>query len=576
MFRARRADGQYHHMRSEWQIQGTNPDGSRNLIGLHMDVTGVVEAQQRQAAAEHQVAAIAESVPGAIFQIVWKDGVAIDMTYISPKATEIWGHTREQLMADPYLTVSQYEEGEVERIVATISESVETGKVRSVRARLTDKTGTPLMVKMRVQATPLEDGSHLANGIYIDVTREAMAEARAHEAEELAHQAQKNESIGQLTGGMAHDFNNLLAVVLGNLELIRENPNAEEAPAMFDAAINACDRGAKLTRGMLFFARKARLTPVKLDLNAVVRDAGNWMKRAIPSSIEMETSLLAGLWPVRIDPGSLESALLNLILNARDAMGGQGRLTIETANMRIDEAYVDARNESLPPGRYVMLAVSDTGEGMTPETTQRIFEPFFTTKAPGSGSGIGLAMVLGFVRQSGGTVQVFSEPGVGTTFKLRFPALPGKGRLKDLTGDAQVRIQRDGTADGPGRMLLVEDEAEVRKVVRTTLTKAGYDVTEAASGDEALDRFRADPQFDLVVTDIVMPGSLQGPRRAQAIREIDPAARFVFMTGYASEAAVHGNGLRPEDIRLMKPFPHSELLNAVRTALRPTHKDGEG
>ncbi|NDR55427.1 ATP-binding protein [Aliiruegeria sabulilitoris] len=574
-FRARRPDGQFHHMRSSWKLEGINPDGSRNVIGLHIDVSDVVEAQQRQAKAEHQVAAIAENVPGVIFQIVWREGAASQLTYVSPKATEIWGKSPEELIADPYSTVTQYDDGELPKIVEAISQAAETGKPAGVRVRLRDVEERPLVFKIRVQAAPLGDGSYLVNGICLDVTREARAEARAHENEEIAHRAQKNESIGRLTGGMAHDFNNLLAVILGNLELIRENPGAEDKSAMIDAAIRACNRGAELTRSMLSFARKARLSPVTLDLNAVVRDSGNWMRRALPDSVEMETSLLAGLWQVKLDPSSFENALLNLIINARDAMNGHGRLTIETANMRIDREYIDARQERLPPGRYVMLAVSDNGEGMDQETLQRSFEPFFTTKAPGTGSGIGLSMVLGFVRQSGGTVQVYTEPGEGTTFKLYFPAVSGDGELDRNATAKEYRAGEAQSVGTPYRILLVEDDDEIRKVMMTRLRNSGYAVTDAASGDAAFECFKADPSFDVIVTDIVMPGTLQGPRLAAAIREIDPSARFVFMTGYASEAAVHGNGLRPEDIRLMKPFPQAELLEAIAVSLKTVRHEGD-
>lgn len=343
---------------------------------------------------------------------------------------------------------------------------------------------------------------------------------------------------------------------------------------MIEASINACNRGATLTRSMLSFARRARLSPVPLDLNAVVRESGNWIRRALPSSISMETSLLAGLWEVELDPVSLESALLNLILNARDAMGGNGRLTIETANMRIDEAYVDSRNEPLPPGRYVMLAVSDTGEGMDEATLARTFEPFFTTKPPGAGSGIGLSMVLGFVRQSGGTVQVYSEPGQGTTFKLYFPTRAAGAAASQIKTVEQAQADKPGTSEEVCRLLLVEDFDDVRVVMARALRDAGYSVVEAASGDAALEIFRADPTFDVVLTDIVMPGEMQGPMLAQAIRKIVPESRIVFMTGYASEAAVHGNGLNPRDIRLMKPVTKAELLGAVQAALvRSEHEE---
>ncbi|MBT0958219.1 transporter substrate-binding domain-containing protein [Alphaproteobacteria bacterium KMM 3653] len=370
-------------------------------------------------------------------------------------------------------------------------------------------------------------------------------------------------AVGQLTGGVAHDFNNLLAVIMGNLELMKETRDDPKLDEMIDAGLAATRHGADLTMSLLAFARQSRLEVEVLDLNSVILDAQNWMRRALPASITVETSLLAGIWPVELDRSSLESALLNLIVNARDAMGGMGRLTIETANLRIDEAYVDSRDEELAVGRYVLLAVSDTGSGISEQNLDRLFEPFFTTKGPGEGSGVGLSMVQGFVKQSGGTVQVYSELGVGTTFKLYFPA--SKDAVMPISGqDSKAPTVAKNTA----RILLAEDNKEVRKVLDTILKGAGYTVVTAKTGDEALELFHSEPKFDLLITDIVMPGKLQGTDLAKAIRPLQPDLPFIFMSGYAAEATVHGNGLRPEDVRLMKPAGKEDLLDAVEQQLK--------
>lgn len=377
--------------------------------------------------------------------------------------------------------------------------------------------------------------------------------------------SQRREAIGQLTGGVAHDFNNILAVVLGNLELLRERLDEDEEEklqAMISAAIAASTRGAGLTRSLLAFAREAGLHPEVLDLNSIVGEARNWIGRTLPESIMVETSLLGGLWPVRLDKTSLESALLNLILNARDAMDGKGKLTIETANIRLDTAYLDARGEEIAPGRYVMLAVSDTGTGIDAETLERMFDPFYTTKPPGAGSGVGLSMVLGFVEQSLGTVQVYTETGIGTTLKLYFPV--SDAALSDLP---EATSKQPSQESGQGRILLAEDDEGVRELLLTVLENCGYEVTQAATGDAALKIFWSGPTFDLVVTDIVMPGTLQGTTLAKMIRKTHPNVPFIFLSGYAAEATVHGNGLKPEDVRLMKPVPIAELLAAVAMAL---------
>ncbi|OIQ24408.1 MAG: hypothetical protein BM562_18280 [Alphaproteobacteria bacterium MedPE-SWcel] len=374
--------------------------------------------------------------------------------------------------------------------------------------------------------------------------------------------SQRREAIGQLTGGVAHDFNNILAVILGNLELLGERVDDEDHQAMINAAIAASKRGAGLTRSLLTFAHKSELQPEVLDLNSIVREAGKWMGRTLPASIVVEISLLAGLWPVKLDKTSLESALLNLILNARDAMGGQGKLTIETANIRLDDAYIDTRGVKIAPGRYVMLAVSDTGTGIDPETLAKMFDPFYTTKAPDAGSGVGLSMVQGFVEQSLGTVQVYTERDIGTTLKLYFP-------VSDTAfSDAIEENPKQRSPDrGRGRILLAEDDEGVRALVLAVLENSGYDVRQAENGDAALEIFRSDPAFDLVLTDIVMPGTLQGTDLAKMIRKTHPNVPFIFMSGYAAEATVHGNGLKPDDVRLTKPVPKAELLTAVETAL---------
>jgi signal transduction histidine kinase/ABC-type amino acid transport substrate-binding protein/ActR/RegA family two-component response regulator len=417
--------------------------------------------------------------------------------------------------------------------------------------------GAPVQhIQIASSVLPLDVSPEIGSVVILhDVTEHELNRARAQRTDRLS-------AVGLLTGGVAHDFNNLLAVILGNLELLREWPNHPDRDAMIDAGIEASLRGADLTRSMLSFARKAPLKPTILDLNDVARHSNNWMRRILPESVEVETSLLGGLWSIEVDPSSLENAFLNLMLNARDAMDGHGKLTIETANIRMDQSYIDARGEELRPGRYVMLAISDTGSGIQPAVLQKMFDPFFTTKPTGSGSGMGLSMVLGFVKQSGGTVQVYTEVGVGTTFKLYFPAV-------DKAGTPDHPEQDDNPLDynGGGRILLAEDEDSVRKMLVTTLQIAGFEVVAAENGDTAEQIFTLDQNFDLLVTDIVMPGTLQGTHLARNLRRANPDLPVVFLSGYASEATVHGNGLRPEDIRLMKPVRKSELLEGVKRAL---------
>lgn len=391
--------------------------------------------------------------------------------------------------------------------------------------------------------------------------RKAEIAERTKIQEQLAV-SQKLEAVGKLTGGVAHDFNNLLAVTLGNLELLRDEINDPQQKTMIEKGIAATLRGSDLTRSMLAFARKASLEPSPIDINLVVQETKSWISRTLPATITVKTSLLDGLWLVEADPSATESALLNLILNAQDAMPRGGKLTIETANINIDESYIDVRQEELTPGRYVMLAVSDTGEGIPPAILSEIFEPFFSTKTPSSNSGLGLSMVHGFMRQSKGTVQVYSELGIGTTFKLFFKVAAQRAEPTPQTETKSEIANHSGC-----RILLAEDDASVLEVLVQTLEKAGYSVTAAPSGDAAKKIFQADPHFDLLITDIVMPGQLLGTGLASKLRSLAPDLPVIFMSGYASEATVHGNGLRPDDIRLMKPVQRADLLEAIQKAL---------
>lgn len=385
-------------------------------------------------------------------------------------------------------------------------------------------------------------------------------------------QSQKMEAIGNLAGGMAHDFNNILAVILGNLELLRSEQSPEKHPQYINSAIDATRRGADLTRNMLGFARRSHLNPRPIKANDLVRDVVAWAARLLPATIKIETSLLENLWSFTADETIAKSALLNLMLNARDALAEGGTLTIETANVRIDDDYVEQRGEDLVPGRYVMLAISDTGTGMDEATLEKVFDPFFSTKPTGQGTGLGLSMVLGFMKQSGGTVRVYSEPGVGTTFKLFFKA-ESQGLF--ATDRAPQKLQKDfGNIQGK-RLLLVEDNLDLLEALQNMLSETGMKVTAAKSGDEALAIWSETQHFDVVATDIVMPGKLQGTHLAKEIRAKNGSVPFIFMSGYANEAMVHGNGLRPEDVRLMKPVSKTTLLLAISDALSSSERKPE-
>ncbi len=371
-------------------------------------------------------------------------------------------------------------------------------------------------------------------------------------------EAQNLEVIGRLTGGVAHDFNNLLAAVLGNLELLKMSSDDTQRADLVETAIDATMRGADLTSNMLSFARRARLTPAVLNLNDIVVQTKRWIERTLPANIALRTSIPEQLWKVNADRASTESALLNLILNARDAMPDGGEITIECANVALDANSVGQTINEVSPGSYVMLAVSDTGTGIAQEIIDNIFDPFFTTKPTGMGTGLGLSMVQGFMKQSSGTVSAYSEGGVGTSIKLYWPAC--KEEVSERLAHSAA-VERRDTLNR--RILVAEDSSDVLKVVVNALEGAGYEICSAKSGDIARKIFDSGVPIDLLLTDIVMPGELQGPELAKTLRAIKPDLPVVFMTGYANEAAIHGNGLRPEDICLSKPVRLAELISAI-------------
>jgi signal transduction histidine kinase/ActR/RegA family two-component response regulator len=374
-------------------------------------------------------------------------------------------------------------------------------------------------------------------------------------------QSQRLEAVGQLTGGVAHDFNNLLTVVLGNADLLAAADLREDQRRQaLDMLIGAAERGAVLTRQLLAFARKQPLAPSEVDVNQLVAGIDPMLRRTLGEHIEIEIVRGAGLWTAMVDPTQLESALLNLCLNARDAMPGGGRLTLETANAALDQRYAD-QHADVVPGQYTMVAVSDTGTGIEPAHLARVFEPFFTTKEKGKGTGLGLAMVYGFVKQSGGHVGIYSERGHGTTVKLYLPRAVGpRAETAPPVAAAELR-------GGAETVLVVEDDEPVRLLAGLELRAMGYRVIEAASGAEAMRVLEQGETVDLLFTDIVMPGGMSGRELADAAWRLRPGLRVLFTSGYTENAIVHHGRLDPGVQLLPKPYRRADLARAVRVAL---------
>ena len=405
-----------------------------------------------------------------------------------------------------------------------------------------------------------------ASGRHVTVEREAAA-ALAR-AEEALRQAQKMEAVGQLTGGIAHDFNNLLTGITGSLELVQRRVASgrfEGLDRYTSAAITSAQRAAALTQRLLAFARRQPLDPKRVEANRLVAGMEDLLRRTLGPTIDLEMVLAGAPWPTLCDPNQLESAVLNLAINARDAMPTGGRLTIETANMLLDDAYARAQGGEVNPGQYVAISVSDTGTGMPPEVIERAFEPFFTTKPTGQGTGLGLSMLYGFVRQSGGHVRIYSEVGTGTTFKVYLPRFRGSldESGADEPGEAGAKFQ----AETGETVLVVDDEATVRMLVVETLEELGYAALEASDGIAGLRVLESDQRVDLLVTDVGMPG-LNGRQLADAARVLRPGLRILFMTGYAHNAAIgHGSALQPGMEIVTKPFALETLAAKIRAML---------
>ena len=393
-----------------------------------------------------------------------------------------------------------------------------------------------------------------------DRTRELVDEmARRERAEETLRQAQKMDAIGKLTGGIAHDFNNMLAVVLGNLELAKRRlaKGVTSIDQYLTGAQEGGKRAAALTQRLLAFSRLQPLAPEAVDANKLVSGMSEMLRRTLGEAIRVETVLAGGLWRIHADPNELENALLNLAVNARDAMPDGGKLTIETANAHLDDNYVVEHTE-VPAGQYVMLAVTDTGAGMTGDVAAKAFDPFFTTKKSGIGTGLGLSQVYGFVKQSGGHVKIYTELGEGTAIKVYLPRYFGAAE------PARPAIDRGSlpTNDGSVSILVVEDEDAVRRYSTDALRDLGYRVLEADGARQALDIIDAEPDIAILFTDVVMP-DMNGRRLVEAALARRPALKVLFTTGYTRNAIVH-NGMRdPGVVLLSKPFTLEELARKM-------------
>jgi PAS domain S-box-containing protein len=545
-------DGRAIYVMSRWVAALAESPDDLVIVEANVDITDVKLTQAGLIARETHLKSILETLPDAMVVIDAKGSIS----NFSSAAEKLFGYTADEvhgknvrmLMPSPH---REAHDGYLQRYL-------DTGERRIIGyGRVVDglrRDGTTFPMELAVGEAFVE-GERIFTGFIRDLT------SRRRIEEEL-RQAQKMEAVGQLTGGVAHDFNNLLTVISGNLEMIEARVEDEKILALLREAQSATDDGARLTSQLLAFGRRQTLNAKLTDIGKLVADFSDLVRRTIGESITLRMIVSGAGHIALIDTSQLQNAVLNLALNARDAMPDGGQLTIEVSNAHLDADYARMYPE-VRAGDFVLVSVTDTGSGMSPEVQKRAFEPFYTTKGVGHGTGLGLSMVYGFAKQSGGHVQLYSELGQGTSVRMYLPA----ARAVDMTPSSDAR--RGGTRDlprGNETVLCVEDDNRVRRVAAARLEAAGYRVIEAANGPAALARLAEHPEIALLFTDVIMPGGLRGDELAQEARRLRPALKVLFTSGYA-EPSIGGRELAAHGSWLQKPYTASDLATRVRQLL---------
>ena len=577
-FRVRHSDGSVHWLSGSGQIARDETHRARWLRGAYYEITErkVLEARllalnetlesrvaERTRQLEASVTELEETerrfrllVEGVTDYAIFMLDPAGNVVNWNAGAERIKGYGAKEIIGQHFslfYTEEDRRSGRPQQVIAT---AAQTGRYEQEGWRVR-KDGNLFWASAVVNA--IYDSAGQLVG-FAKITRD-LTERRA--AEERLRQAHKMEALGQLVGGVAHDFNNLLTAISGNIEtlqrrLTRGADDNLQRPAK--AALDATGRAALMTNRLLAFSRHQPLEPRSVSVNSLITGMSEILRQTLGESVQIETVLAAGVWATFVDANQLESALLNLAVNSRDAMPEGGKLTIEAANTYLDEAY--SAIAEVPPGQYVGIFVSDTGTGMTPEVASKAFDPFFTTKEVGQGTGLGLSQVYGFIKQSGGYVRIYSEVGAGTTIKIYLPRYVSSERVTEVE-HAAIPIPR---ANGE-TVLLVEDDADVRSSLVEILGELGYRVIEAPNGLSALRQLDAHPETNLLLTDVGLPGGMNGRQLADEALRRKAGLKVLFASGYARNAIVHHGRLDPGVQLIMKPFTYADLAAKVRRVL---------
>jgi PAS domain S-box-containing protein len=526
---------------------GVWSESAQRYFFMGRDMTEHNRLVETERQIREMLTAVIDASPVAIFCL------APDRTVMmwSRSAERIFGYTAEETVGKPYNLVPEGQEAEYERL---FDAAMAGETIRDIRVQRRRKDGALIEISFSGAAMYGPEGIRGVAYALSDVTESTKIE------QQLRH-AQKMDAVGQLTGGVAHDFNNLLTVITSTIDILADGvADKPELAAIAKLIGEAAGRGAELTSQLLSFARKQALQPREVNVNDLVLSSGKLLRPTLGENIEIQTKLETAAWPAMIDPSQLTTAILNLAVNARDAMPHGGKLTLETANIVLDEDYA-AANHDVVPGSYVMVVVSDTGTGIPPDIADKVFEPFFSTKEVGKGTGLGLSMVYGFIKQSGGHVKIYSEVGIGTAIRLYLPQASAAS-LEHVEAPPTVPV-----SGGDETVLLVEDDPLVRTSVTTQLKSLGYQVIPAANAAEALQLAAEDVQFDLLFTDVIMPGALDGPQLAREMARRRPGTKVLFTSGYTETAMINHGRLDPGVLLLQKPHRREELARALREAL---------
>jgi PAS domain S-box-containing protein len=534
---------------------GTWSEPVRRHFFIGRDMTEMLSAQEALLDSERMARGIIETALDAFVQMD-DSGVVTDW---NSQAEKIFGWSNPEAVDRPLVDLIVPEQHR-SRHRGGLARFLRTGEGPVLGTRLEiealRRDGKEIKVELSITALQRR-GGYVFNGFIRDLTDKIAAETQIR-------QAQKMDAVGQLTGGVAHDFNNILTVIIGTIEILAEGvadrPDLANIARMID---EAAGRGADLTKHLLAFARLQPLQPREIDVNGLTVTAAKLLRPTLGEHIEIEMILAQDPWLAFVDPSQLTTAILNLVLNARDAMPQGGKLIIETHNATLDAGYADQHTE-VKPGQYVLIAISDTGAGIPAELLDKVFEPFFTTKASGKGTGLGLSMVYGFVKQSGGHIKIYSEAGHGTTIKLYLP------RSTETASGAVENVAAEAAEGGTELILVVEDDELVRNYVIAQIRSMGYRTVSAANAEEALNAIRADLTIDLLFTDVIMPGLMNGRQLAEAAAKIRTGLKVLYTSGYTENAIVHHGRLDPGVLLLAKPYRKAELARMIRLAIDAT------